>query len=301
MALFSRSTIPAALEADFRYCEDIVRSHEENFPVGSRLAPSHIRPFLHAVYAFARTADDFADLPGRDDNTRLQLLDDWSRRLAHAESGTPDHPIFRALAHTMQTTNLPATPLHHLLIAFRMDITNKRYNTMQELEEYCHYSANPIGRIMLHLAGEIHLQPGTANTNKIIRSDALCTALQLTNHWQDLGQDCWSGRPLYLPLDSMKQFEVSEEMILKRRFTPMLGSLMLHLVSKTKDYFLLGDPLVNQVKWPLNLELATIVEGGRAVLNQIEAQGGNTLRDRPKLSTWARAGCLWRALSRASK
>lgn len=296
--MFSFNAIPSGLTDDFQYCRDIVASHEENFPVGSWLAPRRVRHFLHAIYAFARTADDFADLPGRDDATRLQLLDDWTRRLLKAQSGEADHPIFRALAYTFEATQLPPIHLHDLLIAFRMDVTNKRYETLADLEEYCRYSANPIGRIVLHLAGEVWMQPGAAIPEKILRSDAICTALQWTNHWQDLGQDVWSGRPLYLPREEMARFDVPEELILKRRFTPMLGGLVLHLVSRTRALFVAGEPLLSQVQWPLNMELATILEGGMAVLSQIEENGGNTLRTRPKLSSLDRVGCLWRAFSR---
>ena len=142
------------------------------------------------------------------------------------------------------------------------------------------------------------MQPGAAIPEKILRSDAICTALQWTNHWQDLGQDVWSGRPLYLPREEMARFDVPEELILKRRFTPMLGGLVLHLVSRTRALFVAGEPLLSQVQWPLNMELATILEGGMAVLSQIEENGGNTLRTRPKLSSLDRVGCLWRAFSR---
>ncbi|MBF0161816.1 MAG: phytoene/squalene synthase family protein [Magnetococcales bacterium] len=310
----SLKLIPPALVDDFRYCMEIVHSREENFPVASLLAPPRLRPFLYAVYAFARTADDFADLPGRDDDTRLQLLDDWSRRLLQAEAGQADHPVFRALAHVICTTDLPTEPLHNLLIAFHMDVTNKRYDTLDELLDYCRYSANPVGRIVLHLAGELPYEVGeqalratggqesglSAEGRKAFCSDAICTALQLTNHWQDLGQDVWSSRPLYLPQEEMARFDVSEEMILKRRFSPTVGSLMLHLTAQTRALFLSGEPLRKQVAWPLNLELAAICECGQAVLNKIEAQGGNTLRARPRLSWWDRMVCFKNVLARVA-
>ena len=267
--------------------------------MASMLAPPRLRPFFYAIYAFARTADDFADLPGRNEATRLQLLDDWSRRLLQVESGNPDHPIFRALAHVIKITHLPTKPLHDLLIAFHMDVTNKRYDTMDELLEYCSYSANPVGRVLLHLAGEVNLADGQENSgNKVLYSDAICTALQLTNHWQDLGQDVWHGLPLYLPLEEMARFDVTEEMILSRRFTPAMGGLMLHLTQQARGFYLSGTPLLNQVKWPLNLEIAAILEGGQTVLTKIESCGGNTLRFRPRLSTWDRLTCLGRVLVR---
>lgn len=294
------SPVPAHLADDFQYCRDFVRKCQDDLPVGPVLAPRRLRPHLDAIFAFARTADEFTELPGRDDTTRLRLLDDWSRRLLQAESGKPSHPIFRALAHTLEATGLPPIYLHEMLIAYRMDITNKRYDTISDLEEYCRYSANPVGRIILHLAGEATLTAGRPVPEKVRHSDAICTALQLINHWQNLGRDPWSGRPLYLPKEEMDRFEVTEEMIIKRRFTPMLGELMLYLVGETRVVLESGAPLLERVRWPLNLKLATLLERGNAVLAQIEANGGNTLRSRPQLSTWTRASCIWRALSRTS-
>jgi hydroxysqualene synthase len=291
-------SIPSHLVGDFNYCRDIVRKHTENFPVGSLLAPRRMRPHLHAIYAFARTADDFADLPGREEATRLQLLDDWSRRLMQSQEGKPDHPVFRALCHTFEVTGLTAAPFGDLLIAFRLDVTNKTYETLDELEEYCRYSANPVGRIILHLAGEAIIEPGAALPQKIKYSDAICTALQITNHLQDLGQDIANGRPLYLPREELERFGVNQEMLMQRRFTPMLGNFVMDLADQSRQLFDYGAPLVKELQWPLSLEIAAIIEGGLGVLNKIEELGGNTLRNRPKLSKWDKAGCLWRANQR---
>ncbi|MBF0453280.1 MAG: squalene synthase HpnC [Magnetococcales bacterium] len=296
--MYLLSAIPSHLTADFDYCRDIVRKNTENFPVGSLLAPRQIRHHLHAVYAFARTADDFADLPGRENDTKLQLLDNWSDRLMLAEEGKPNHPVFRALRHTFDMTGLTSAPFHELLVAFRMDVTNKRYETLAELEEYCRYSANPVGRIILHIAGEAYLEPGEPLPQKIRYSDAICTALQLTNHLQDLGQDTLTGRPLYLPREELERFGVDEKMILIRRFSPPLGNLVKHLVEQSRQLFEYGSPLVKQLQWPLNLEMATIIEGGLAVLGKIEEMDGNTLRGRPRLTNSNRAACLWRAIKR---
>jgi squalene synthase HpnC len=284
-------TIPEHLAADYAYCQAIVQSHAENFPVGSWLAPRYMRPHLHAVYAFARTADDFADMPGRSMEDRLMLLDDWSRRLERAQEGHPDHPIFRALAHTLQHTQLPPTPLQELLIAFRMDVTNKTYETLEQLDEYCHYSANPVGRIVLYLAEAS--SPALFNY-----SDALCTALQLTNHWQDLGEDLWRGRPLYLPLEEMRRYGVELSMIRERRFTPAVGDLVLNLVDETRALYLEGQPLIHALNWPINLELAVTWQAGMKLLDMIEDAGGNTLRERPQLSARDWAACFRRALYR---
>ncbi|MBF0159624.1 MAG: squalene synthase HpnC [Magnetococcales bacterium] len=283
--------IPEPLRPDFRYCQEIVRANQENFLVGSLLITPVIRPFVHTIYAFARMADDFADLPGRSEAEQMQLLDDWSRRLQLAEAGKPDHPIFRALSYLFETTALPPYLLHHLLVAFRMDVTHKRYETMEQLKEYCRYSANPIGRILLHFTGVQHPEA-------LAQSDAICTALQLTNHWQDIGQDVWHGRPLYLPLEAMNHFGVSEQNILERRFSPAVGELMLSLIEQTRQLYQQGEPLLRQLPWPFNLEIAIAWEAGMTLLQQMEFLGGNTLRHRPTLRMDDWFFCYWRALHR---
>ncbi|OSM01544.1 squalene synthase HpnC [Magnetofaba australis] len=285
--------IPAAVAGDFDYCRQVVKSHPENFPVGSMLAPKSIRHHLHAVYAFARLADDFADMPGHSDDDKLQLLDDWDRRLEAATEGRADHPVFRALAHTLEETELPPELLRNLLVAFRMDVTNKRYDTIEQLDDYCRFSANPVGRIVLHLAGE-------TDPELLPYSDAICTALQLTNHWQDLGQDPWKGRPLYIPREEMARFGVEESMILQRRFSAAAAEMMLSLTAETRALFDNGLPLLERVAWPLNMELAVTWEGGVAILERIEAMGGNTLRSRPSLDGAAKIRCLFNAVRRVA-
>ncbi|MBF0309731.1 MAG: squalene synthase HpnC [Magnetococcales bacterium] len=283
--------IPSSLMDDYLYCREIVRQHKENFPVGSLLAPRRIRHHLHAVYAFARLADDFADLAGRDVDEKLNLLDGWSNRLMEARDGRPDHPVFRALGHTLKVTGLPLAPLQDLLVAFRLDVTNKRYNTLFELEDYCRYSARPVGRVVLHLSGE-------SRPETLAWSDAICTGLQLVDHWQDLGQDPWKGRPLYCPMEVMYRFGVNEKQILERRFNPAVGAMMMELVDYARQFFRLGEPLLTSVAWPLSLELGLTWEGGMALLDGIEALGGNTLRKRPRLSNSDLASCWWRAMQR---
>ncbi|MEO5367454.1 MAG: squalene synthase HpnC [Magnetococcus sp. WYHC-3] len=287
--------IPDPLRADFHYCREMVRAHGENFPVGSLFAPRPLRPHLHALYAFARSADDFADQPGRADAEKLQLLDDWERRLGAAARGEPvDHPIFRALAHTLKVTPVTPEPLQHLLIAFRMDVTNKRYEDLGELRDYCRYSANPVGHMVLMLAGAMTPE------NRVC-SDAICTALQWANHWQDLGIDPHKGRPLYLPRQEMQRHGVSEEMILNRRFSAGAAMLMLSLVEETRALFQAGAPLIARLDWPLNLEIAVTWEAGMRLLDRIEERGGNTLRARPRLSRHDMALAVWRALKRVSR
>lgn len=283
--------IPFRLRADYRYCREVVRSHHENFPVGSWLLPRRLRPHIHAVYAFARTADDFADSPRRTPAEKLMLLDDWGRRLELAFLGEPNHPIFRALGHTLHTTGLPLTPLQDLLTAFRMDVEKKRYLSLAELDTYCRHSANPVGRIVLYLAD-------SATPENLAYSDAICTALQLTNHWQDLGQDLYAGRPLYLPGEEMERYGVVERDVATRVFSPALGDLVLDLVDRTRQLYLAGEPLIQRLPWPLNLEVAITWEAGILLLDRIEESGGNTLRVRPRLTPSDWSTCSWNALRR---
>ncbi|ABK42832.1 Squalene/phytoene synthase [Magnetococcus marinus MC-1] len=294
MSWFTGPTIPYHLLQDFDYCQRVVRANSENFPVGSLLAPARLRPHIHAVYAYARMADDFADSSEGSPKEKLQKLDDWQRRLEAAQRGEADHPVFRALAYTMQQMQLPIDPLRDLLMAFRMDITCKHYDTTQELLEYCRYSANPVGRIVLRLAGY-------RDETLMGYADAICTALQLTNHWQDLGEDPWNGRPLYLPREEMARFGVKEADILQRRFSAAAAELMMHLIAQTRALYLQGEPLLTKVSWPLNLELGATWAGGMAVLERIEQLGGNTLRERPSLDKRAKMGCLLRGLGRVCR
>ena len=168
----------------------MARAHYENFPVASWLLPAAMRPHVAAVYAFARTADDFADEGRRSPDERLRLLDDWERRLhACVEPGQhdPADQIFLAVGQTIRTCNLPVSLFEDLLSAFRQDITTHRYQTWDDVLDYCRRSANPVGRLVLRIAG--YDDPRLDQS-----SDALCTALQLTNFWQDIGRDWQKGR-----------------------------------------------------------------------------------------------------------
>ncbi|MBF0429476.1 MAG: squalene/phytoene synthase family protein [Magnetococcales bacterium] len=294
------NSIPAYLLKDFGYCRDFVEGRAENLTFCSQLVSRRLRPFLYAIYAFIWTARDFINLPGQDDDFNLQKLDDWSRRLSLAKSGQTDHPIFRAMRHTFEVTSLPENLLQNILIAHRMDITNKRYETLDDLTEYCRFAVNPIGQIILYLSNEVDFPQSLQTTEKIYHSDAFWTAMQLTSFWQNLGHNTWNHHPLYLPKREMQLFGVHEETILQRRYTSMLGSLILHLVEETRILFAKGEPLLKQVAWPLRLELATVTERNMAMLDRIESCGGNILRKRLDLTQQERLGCLWRAFGRAS-
>ncbi|MBF0341106.1 MAG: squalene/phytoene synthase family protein [Magnetococcales bacterium] len=293
-------SIPAHLAADFAYCRDIVQARQGDVPLEARFLSRRLQPCWHAIYAFAWTAQDFARQPARDEDFKLQLIDDWSRRLEQARVGQTDQPIFRALAHLFVEYDLPDGPFQELLIACRMDVTNKRHGTLEELSEYCRFAAVPLGHLLLHLHREMDSSPGVRLADKLRHCEALWTALRWTGFWRDLGRDSYGDMPLYLPEVEMLRFEVTPEMVSQRRFTPMLGSLVLQLVEETRGLFIAGAPLIEEVASPLRLELAHAMERSMTLLDRIEACGGNTLRNRPELTQWERLVCLWRALGRAS-
>ncbi|MBF0273523.1 MAG: squalene/phytoene synthase family protein [Magnetococcales bacterium] len=293
------ASIPTRLTDDFAYCRGIALARAGESPLHALFLSRRIKPLWFVLYAFAWTARDITRLRGSDDDYKLQLIDDWARRLELARNGQADQPIFRALSHLFATTGLPDLPLHNLLIACRMDVTNKRHGTLDELNEYCRFAAAPLGHLMLHLTNEMESSPEVRLADKLRHSDTLWSALWWTGFWRDLGRDSRMDLPLYLPIDEMEQFGVTDDMIWSRRFTPMLGSLVLHLVEKTRSMFIAGAPLIEEVSHPFRLELAHAMERGMLMLDRIEASGGNTLRVRPDLTQRERMTCLWRAMGRS--
>ncbi len=275
-----------ALQRAYRYCEWITAHHYENFPVASRLLPRALRPDVAAVYAFARSADDFAD-EARYRGRSLELLDGWRKNLW----GRSDHPIFIALADTVRRHDLPVQLLDDLLTAFTMDVTKRRYANWPDLMNYCRHSANPVGRLVLLLSRirdeELHA-----------RSDDICTALLLANHWQDLAIDL--GRDiLYIPQDLMRSFGVTEQDLkgsdpkrpkgvrpqkAERGLTPEVLALMKELVTRTRALFDSGEPLTRHLKGGLRLEIKLTLLGGRAILDRIEAADYDVFLHRPVLS-----------------
>ncbi|MBI3332907.1 MAG: squalene synthase HpnC [Candidatus Omnitrophica bacterium] len=267
--------------------------HYENFPVASWLLPASKRPHVAAVYAFARSADDFSDeekYRGRS----LELLNQW-REWLKGSDGVPSHPIFLALADTIRECRLPVQLLDDLLTAFTMDVTKRRYATWEELLTYCRYSANPVGRLVLTIFG--------IEDPKLHRlSDAICTGLQLANHWQDLAIDFGEKDRLYIPQDLMKKFGVAESDLARFLKTSQgqtlegLTPLMEELVVRAEALFAEGEPLPEKVRGRLRLELKLTLLGGREILNQIQAAGYDPFRRRPVISTAKKLNLLAQAL-----
>ncbi|MEO6213112.1 MAG: squalene synthase HpnC [Vicinamibacterales bacterium] len=260
----------------YAHCAEIARRHYENFPVASWLVPRPMRPHIAAVYAFARAADDFADEPGRAPGDKLRLLDGWQAQLHRTASGeTPDDPVFRALGNTMQTCSLPLQLFDDLLSAFRQDVTVHRYQTWEEVLDYCRRSANPVGRLVLRIAGVDRPEADRA-------SDALCSALQLANFWQDFGIDWRNGR-LYIPREESAKRGAVESDLEGGRMTPEWKSALAGSVIVTRALFEAGRPVASFVPGRLKYELRATWLGGMRILDKVERSGYATLQHRPAL------------------
>ncbi len=274
------------LMAAYEACAKAAFGHYENFPVASVLLPSAMRPHVAAVYAFARAADDFADEGVLSSEDRLRLLDGWLQRLrqavasgtegAAAGAGEPDHApaVFLALADTIRQHRLPVALFEDLLSAFRQDVTTVRYGSWADLLDYCRRSANPVGRLVLRIAG--HQDP-----RMDAWSDAMCTALQLTNFWQDLKVDFDRGR-VYVPLDELRAHGADASDLAGGRVTPPWQRAMAAAVTRTRDLFASSRPLCDAVAGRLRYELRATWLGGTRVLDRA-ARAEGALIGRPRL------------------
>jgi squalene synthase HpnC len=266
---------PEATSAAFAHCERLVRGHYENFPVASRLVPRALRPHICSIYAFARRADDFADEPEYEGG-RLERLDEWENGLDRCLQGAPEGPVFIALAETIRAFDLPDRWLRDLLDAFRQDCRVTRYESWSELLDYCRRSANPVGRMVLHLFGYTDDRRGAW-------SDAICSALQLTNFWQDVEIDWRKGR-LYLPGEALRKHGVSEEDIRDGRMHDGLRALMREMTGRTRTLFEEGKPLLGSLRGRLALELRSVWLGGNRILDKIDRADSDVFAKRPTLS-----------------
>ena len=265
------------LDAAYAHCAALAARHYENFPVASRLLPRAMRPHIAAIYAFARTADDFADEEGRDADERLRLLKEWRAKLHRTAQGQDEaDPVFIALGATMKQRDLPVQLFDDLLSAFEQDVTVHRYDTWEQLLDYCRRSANPVGRLVLRVAN--------VRDERVERaSDALCTALQLTNFWQDFAADWHIGR-LYVPREELIAAGASERDLEAARMTSEWKAAMRACVTKTRALFEAGRPVADAVRGRLRLELRATWLGGSRILQKIERCDYDTLHTRPKLT-----------------
>ena len=277
------------LNAAFHYCTKLATEHYENFPVGSWIIPREKRRYVHAIYAFARKADDFADEKLYREEDRLTLLNDWETRLEDCIIGQPSEPVFIALKETIRRFGIPVDLLRDLITAFKMDLVNKRHQKKSDLLVYCRYSANPVGRIVLHL-----FEYNDPELHRL--SDFICTALQLTNFWQDIAIDLEKDR-IYIPLEDMERFgyTVSElkSHLVNRAFKDLLASE----IEFTRGLLKEGAPLCRRVGKGLSLELKAVWSGGLKILEKIEKNGYDVFNKRPVVTTFDKVKIISRALT----
>lgn len=266
--------VPTPAEAH-EYCRRLARSHYENFSVATWFLPKRLRQHFFNVYAYCRISDDLGDEVG-DPHASLRLLDQWAAELDACYAGNPRHPVFVALAETVRKFEIPKQTFADLLTAFRQDQTVTRYPTFNDLIGYCRYSANPVGRLVLYVCGY-------RDAERQALSDFTCTALQLANFWQDVSVDYAKGR-IYLPLEDLRRFGVSEDDLAARRNTSAFCDMMRFEVGRARDWFRWGLPLIQKVDRELAIDIELFSHGGQEVLNAIEAQGCHVLGRRPAIS-----------------
>jgi len=273
-------------------------AHYENFPVASWLCPSALRAPVAAIYHFARCADDMADEGDAPPEQRLRDLHDYREQLRLAsDAGMPEWDprwgtLFADLQEAIRAHRLPVAPLQALLDAFVQDVQASRdasrYASEADLLDYCSRSANPIGRLLLHLYR-------VSDPQLLQRSDAICTALQLINFWQDLGQDIARGRH-YLPQDACRDFGVDLQDLLALRQTPAITLLLADCAERARQRMLAGAALVHRIPGRAGWELRLVVQGGLRILDKMQARRFDTLLQRPRLRWWDTPLLLWRAL-----
>lgn len=271
---------PASTRLAYQACEALARAHYENFPVASWFLSPDRRRALAAIYAFARLADDVADgeAPAAD---RLRRLDEIEAGLLEALDGAPPHPLFVALADAVERHALPTEPFLDLLEAFRMDARNATFATWDDLLGYCRGSANSIGRLVLALY---------AVDDPLARSesDAICTALQLTNLWQDLGGDLARGR-IFIPLEDLDRFGVSRDDLVDPSRHEVVTRLIEHECRGTDELYERGRRIPRRVPAGLAIQLRATIAGGRSILRSVLRSGQGVIVERPTLGPFARA------------
>ena len=278
-----------SLEEAKAYCERLARTHYENFSVATWFLPSKLKPHFHSIYAYCRISDDLGDEVGNAEQS-LALMDEWEEELNACYDGQPRHPVFVALRETVRACDIPKHEFSDLLRAFRQDQTVMRYETFDDLLGYCRYSANPVGHLVLYACGY-------RDAERQQLSDYTCTALQLANFWQDVTVDHAKGR-IYLPLESLRRFGVSEQQIAERRCTPQFLELMRFEVQRAREWFERGLPLVGNVDKELAVDIELFSRGGQEILNAIERQGYDVLKARPVISKTKKLSLVLSAVAR---
>ena len=271
------STNSATFAEKSTYYSRVAVGHYENFPVASLLLPAPLRPPVEAIYRFARSADDIADEGSDPADRRLSRLSGYREELERIAAGAPPHQaLFRDLEKAIKDHALPLQPFRDLLDAFSQDVTKKRYASYAELADYCRRSANPVGRLLLHLFKR--------TTDSDLRaSDAICSALQLINFWQDVHLDYARNDRVYLPQDEMARHQVTERHLAERRCDAAWKRLMAFQVARARELMLSGKALGGRLPGRIGLEIRATVQGGLRILDKIERADYDVFRRRPVL------------------
>ena len=285
-----------SLEASRLYCKRLATSHYENFSVATWFLPKSLHQHFFNVYAYCRISDDLGDETG-DTQVSLALLDRWEQELnatydsleGRGNAEAVRHPVFIALAETIRECAIPRHEFSDLLTAFRQDQTVTRYETFEDLLGYCKNSANPVGHLVLYLCRY-------TDAERQQLSDYTCTALQLANFWQDVAQDYARGR-IYLPLDAMERYGVTEAIIAAGEATPNFRALLKYEVDTAREMFDIGLPLIQKVDRELALDLDLFSRGGLEILRAIENRDYDVLRARPALSSMTKLSLVMRAVT----
>lgn len=264
--------------------------HYENFPVASFLLPPRLRQPIERIYRFARAADDIADEGEAADGQRLAGLAAFQAELDRIEAGLPpETPLFAALAEAIAAHRLPLGLFRDLLDAFAQDVVTKRYADFPELLDYCRRSANPVGRLVLHLVGRTEAE-------RLAQSDCICTALQLINFWQDVAID-WRKERVYIPQCELRRFRVGEEDIAAARWSANWAALMDFQIDRARSLMLRGAPLVHALPGRLGWEIRLTVQGGLRILERLRRVRGDVWHHRPMLGAWDWAVMAGRSLT----
>lgn len=275
------------------YCRRLATSHYENFPLVSWLLPKSLHQHFYNVYAYCRWADDLGDETG-DSSRALELLAWWRGLLGECYAGRTRHPVFVALRPTIDEFGIPIEPFEDLISAFEQDQRVQRYDTFEQLRDYCRRSADPVGRLVLYLCRQ-HTERNVA------WSDSICTGLQLANFWQDVARDFDIGR-VYLPREDRERFGYGDDDLENRRTTPAFLDLMQFEVNRAREFLVAGLPLIDVLPGKLQVDIDLFARGGLRILERIESIGCRVWETRPKVTKLDAArlfvGCAWRAVGR---
>lgn len=280
--------IPSSLVADYEACQTLTFSHYENFSVLSLFVPSHLRPHFCSIYAYCRTVDDLGDEAQGD---RLRALDAFENAFHACVQGNADEAMFRALHFTIERFHLPSEPFLRLIEANRRDQRQSTYRTFDDLRDYCRYSADPVGHLVLGLFGCL-------DEERAALSDYTCTALQVANHLQDIDRDLQNGR-IYLPEEDLLAHGSSLEDVRSRRFTDALGACVKYEVDRTAAWFERGKALEKRVPRRFGMQLRLYRLGGEAILDAIRRQNYNPFAGRPTVSSRSKMKIAFSTLLRS--